>query len=88
MHDEVCYLLQAVFGGLKNCLNNRRAATNIMMIGVKVFEYEVEQCAQLKEGRKGLDSKWTYGLDEIMEHPDSDKLSRESTFLRIHRLLF
>ena len=49
MHDEVCYLLATVFGGLKACYNNRRAAANIMMVGVKVFEYEVEWSAAFKD---------------------------------------
>ena len=74
-----------MFGGLKFCYNNRRAAASIMMIGVKVFEFEVNQSAYHKEGKK---SDVSYGLDEIMEHTNSLKPSREGTFIRINRLLF
>jgi len=75
MTDEYCYLLMAVFGGLKNMRNDRRILNNLMMIGVKVFEFELNEST-------AAEPKIEYSIPDLLSHKE------ESCFQKIHRLVF
>jgi len=60
MNDEVCLLLMCVYGGWKNIRNDRRIISNLITIGVKVFEFELEEAAKTEH-------KVQYKLSEILE---------------------
>jgi len=48
-----------VFGGWKNIRNDRRIISNLITIGVKVFEFELEEAAKTEH-------KVQYNLSEIL----------------------
>lgn len=73
--DDICYLLVAVFGGMKTIRNDRRIVSTLMNIAIKVFEYELLEAASAS-------SRISYSLDSIMT------LQAECAFRRIHRLVF
>ena len=72
--DDICYLLTAVFGGMKTIRNDRRVVSTLMNIAIKVFEYELDATS--------TGGKINYDLDAIMT------LQAECAFVRIHRLVF
>ena len=43
--DDICYLLIAVFGGIKTIRNDRRIVSTLMNIAVKVFEFELREAS-------------------------------------------
>lgn len=73
--DDICYLLVAVFGGMKTIRNDRRVVSTLMNIAIKVFEYELLEATSTV-------SKIGYELDSILA------LEAECAFMRIHRLVF
>jgi len=73
--DEYSYLLSAVFGGLKTIRNDNRILNTLMIIGIKVFEYELNESTS-------SNSKIDYTLEDILEN------RIECVFLKIHRLVF
>ena len=46
--DEYCYLITAVFGGMKHIRNDKRIVNTLMIIASKVFEYEIEESYKQK----------------------------------------
>ena len=74
-NDEICYLLIAIFGGLKTIRNDRRIITNLMVIADKVFQYELAEATSTSP-------KLDYSLDDMLQN------RVECAFLRIHRLIF
>ena len=74
-NDEYSFLLSAVFGGLKTIRNDNRILNTLMIIGLKVFEYELDESTSST-------SKIDYTLDDILEN------RIECVFLKIHRLVF
>lgn len=48
-----------VYGGWKNIRNDRRIISNLITIGVKVFEFELEEAAKTEH-------KVQYKLSEIL----------------------
>jgi hypothetical protein len=74
-HDEFCYLLMSVFGGLKTIRNDRRILNSLMMIATKVFEYELVAST-------AVESKIDYTFDDILYN------KVEPAFCRIQRLIY
>ena len=71
--DEYCYLMTAIFGGMKHIRNDKRIINTLMIIASKVFEYEIEESYK---------QKIDYTFDDIM-------CSRvECAFARLHRQIF
>lgn len=73
LHDEYCYLLIVVFGGLKTIRNDRRIINNLMTIGIKVFDYELKQ---------STDPSPQYPLESILNN------RVETVFQKIHKMIF
>lgn len=73
--DEQCYLLAAIFGGLKNIRNDHRIINCLMVIGIRVFEFELEEaCA--------ASPNMDYDLDAILSPLAG------CTFAKIYRLVY
>lgn len=68
--DEYCYLMTAVFGGMKHIRNDKRIINTLMIIASKVFEYEIEESYK---------QKIDYTFDDIMCN------RVECAFARLHR---
>mmetsp|Transcript_22744 Transcript_22744/g.35022 ORF Transcript_22744/g.35022 Transcript_22744/m.35022 type:complete len:233 (-) Transcript_22744:2421-3119(-) len=75
LYDEFCYLLLTVFGGLKNIRNDRRIVNILMVIGIKTFEWEVNESVMPSPT---ID----YDLTEIIS------CQEETVFARVFRLAF
>jgi len=73
--DEYCYLITAVFGGMKQIRNDKRIINNLMIIASKVFEHEVDESSRSH-------NKLGYTFDDIMHN------RMESTFSKLHRQIF
>ena len=80
--DDICYLLVAIFGGMKTIRNDRRVISTLVDIGVKVFEYELQEATKLSLQDPKVPSELDYDLDAIMT------MQAECAFVRIHRLVF
>jgi hypothetical protein len=40
--DEYCFLITAVFGGMKQMRNDRRIINMLMIIAQKIFDFEID----------------------------------------------
>ena len=73
--DEYCYLITAVFGGMKQIRNDKRIINNLMVIASKVFEHEVDESSRSH-------NKLGYTFDDILHN------RMESAFSKLHRQIF
>jgi hypothetical protein len=74
--------LIAIFGGLKTIRNDRRILNTLMVIGIKVFDYELSAKSAPDTGQK----KPEYDIEDILTSDPNDRV--ECAFVRIHRLVF
>lgn len=68
--DEYCYLITAVFGGMKQMRNDRRIINMLMIIAQKVFEFEVNE---------SVSGRLSYSYDQILDN------TIECAYIKLHR---